>query len=74
MFRDQYHPAVKKDLKKIDIQTRKQIQNEWLPILLQDPYQGQELAGPLIGLRSFHLKVKTSITVSGLMYHLDICE
>ena len=59
MFEDQYHPAVKKDLKKIDIQTRKEIQDEWLPILLQYPYQGQVLAGPLQGLRSFHLKVKT---------------
>ena len=47
MFKDQYHPAVKKDLKKIDIQTRKEIQDEWLPILLQYPYQGQVLAGPL---------------------------
>jgi mRNA-degrading endonuclease RelE of RelBE toxin-antitoxin system len=46
MYKDRYHPAVKKDLKKLDSVARKEIKNEWIPALLTDPLRGQELSGP----------------------------
>jgi addiction module RelE/StbE family toxin len=57
MFRDRYHPAVKKDLKKIDPAVGREIKAEWIPKLLADPYCGDELTGTLEGIRSFHLKI-----------------
>lgn len=60
MFKDQYHPAVKKDLKKLDSAVRKDIKAEWIPKLLKEPYYGEELAGPLSGIRSFHVKIRST--------------
>jgi len=34
MYKVEYHPAVKKDLKKIDPQIRKKIRYEYIPIIL----------------------------------------
>ena len=53
MFRDQYHPAVRKDLKKLDSTTRSEIKTEWIPVILEEPDGGGELSGPLHGIRSF---------------------
>ncbi|MDX2440728.1 MAG: hypothetical protein QNK40_09275 [Desulfobacterales bacterium] len=48
IYREQYHPAVKKDLKKIDSGAREKIRKEWIPKLLLEPQGGKELAGPLM--------------------------
>ena len=50
MFKEQYHPAVKKDLRKIDASVREKIKNEWIPKLLSEPQEGKELTGPLTGI------------------------
>ncbi|MBW2670686.1 MAG: type II toxin-antitoxin system mRNA interferase toxin, RelE/StbE family [Deltaproteobacteria bacterium] len=57
MFKEQYHPAVKKDLRKIDAGVREKIKNEWIPKLLSEPQEGKELTGPLTGIHSYHFKV-----------------
>ena len=57
MFKEQYHPAVKKDLRKIDAGVREKIKNEWIPKLLSEPQEGKELTGPLAGIHSYHFKV-----------------
>ena len=60
MFRDLYHPAVKKDLKKLDSTTRKNIKTEWIPVILKEPDSGGELSGPLHGIRSFHFRIQST--------------
>jgi len=57
MFKERYHPAVKKDLRKIDRDAREKIKNVWLPKLLSEPHEGKELTGSLSGIRSYHFKV-----------------
>ena len=56
MFKDRYHPAVKKDLRKIDKAVREKIKKVWIPKLLSEPDEGKELTGPLSGIRSYHFK------------------
>ncbi|PIU30822.1 MAG: plasmid stabilization protein [Syntrophobacteraceae bacterium CG07_land_8_20_14_0_80_61_8] len=58
MFKDRYHPAVKKDLKKLDQAARQDIKAAWIPKLLSDPYCGEELTGILAAIRSFHFKIR----------------
>ena len=60
MFRDLYHPAVKKDLKKLDSTTRNVIKTEWIPAILKEPESGSELSGPLHGIRSFHFRIRST--------------
>ena len=55
MFKDRYHPAVKKDLRKIDKAVREKIKKVWIPKLLLEPDEGKELTGSLSGIRSYHL-------------------
>lgn len=57
IYREQYHPAVKKDLRKIDFGVREKIKKEWIPKLLAEPKGGKELTGPLAGIHSYHFKV-----------------
>ena len=57
MYKDLYHPAVKKDLKKIDKNARDDIKETWIPKLLSKPFGGEELTGPLAGIRSYHFSV-----------------
>lgn len=57
MFKDRYHPSVKKDLRKIDRVGRDRIKDKWIPRLLSEPHEGKELTGPLSGIRSYHVKV-----------------
>jgi len=42
MFKEQYHPAVKKDLRNIDAGVREKIKNEWIPKLLLKPQEGKK--------------------------------
>jgi addiction module RelE/StbE family toxin len=58
MFRDRYHPAVKKDLRKLDPATRQVIKDAWISKLLSDPYCGEQLTGILAGIRSFHFSIR----------------
>jgi addiction module RelE/StbE family toxin len=56
MYRDQYHPKVKKDLKKLDKRLRQDIETLHIPAILERPEQGEELVGDLSGLRAYHFK------------------
>lgn len=37
MYKDQYHPRIKKDLKKLDPQIREEIKNKYIPNILLSP-------------------------------------
>jgi mRNA-degrading endonuclease RelE of RelBE toxin-antitoxin system len=37
MYRAEYHPAIKRDLKKTDPQIRKKIRYEHIPVILSNP-------------------------------------
>lgn len=54
MYRDQYHPQVRKDLKKLDKKLRQDIELIHLPSLLEQPEQGAELTGDLSGIQAYH--------------------
>jgi addiction module RelE/StbE family toxin len=54
MYRDQYHPKVKKDLKKLDKRLRHEIETVHIPAILEEPEQGDELVGDLSGMRAYH--------------------
>ncbi|MDL1969730.1 MAG: type II toxin-antitoxin system RelE/ParE family toxin [Candidatus Desulfofervidaceae bacterium] len=56
MFRDRYHPKVKKDLKKIDKIVQKDIKEIHIPAILHNSYIGQQLTGNLAGIYSYHFK------------------
>ncbi len=47
MYKDQYHPRIKKDLKKLDPQIREQIKNKYIPNILLSPDMGHNLEGDL---------------------------
>ena len=47
MFKDEYHPKIKKDLKLIDKRVINEIKNEHIDKILIDPYQCHELKGEL---------------------------
>jgi addiction module RelE/StbE family toxin len=57
IYREKYHPAVKKDLRKIDFGVREKIRKEWIPKLLSEPQDGKELTGPLTGIHSYHFTI-----------------
>ena len=54
MYKDEYHPQVKKDLKKIDAPVREKIKNVFIPEILENSEVGINLVGDLIGIRSYH--------------------
>jgi mRNA-degrading endonuclease RelE of RelBE toxin-antitoxin system len=55
-YRDEYHPRIKKDLKKLSPNLRKAIITEHIPAILSNPEKGEPLAGNLGGILSYHLK------------------
>ena len=57
MYRDAYHPRVKKDLKKLDARIREEIKTTHIPAILSDPSVGQVLVGDLAGIHSYHFKI-----------------
>lgn len=57
MYKAQYHPGIKKDLKKIDYPIRERIRSEHIPKILSNPENGEELTGDLHGTHSYHFKV-----------------
>jgi len=54
MYRDQYHPKVKKDLKKLDKRLRHEIETVHIPSILEQPEQGNTLVGDLRGMCAYH--------------------
>ena len=64
MFKDEYHPAVKSDLKKIDKVVQKEIKEIHIPAILEDPYNSEQLIGNLSGIYSYHFrKLKTEYRI-----------
>ncbi len=60
MYKDEYHPAVKKDLKKVDAPIREEIKATHIPTVLSDPDIGETLIGDLTGIRSYRFRLPTS--------------
>ncbi len=56
MYEDEYHPGVRKDLKKLDAQIRKKIKEEHILRILSEPGAGKELTGDLFGIRAYHFR------------------
>ena len=54
-----FHPAVKKDLRRVDIKAREQIISFILPQLVDDPFQGLPLAGPLRGIWKYRVFISS---------------
>lgn len=57
MYKAKFHPAVKKDLKKIDPPIRTIIREQHIPYLLKHPDIGDKLTGDLQGTRSYHCRI-----------------
>lgn len=57
MYKDEYHPKVKKDLKKIDPRIREKIKDTFTPEILANPDIGDSLVGDLRGILSYHIIV-----------------
>jgi len=55
MYKDEYHPQVRKDLKKLDPKLREIIKTEYIPAILSAPEKGEPLVGDLRNIRSYHL-------------------
>ncbi|MGE0085976.1 MAG: type II toxin-antitoxin system RelE/ParE family toxin [Desulfococcaceae bacterium] len=55
MYKDVYHPQVKKDLKKLNPALRSAIKTQYIQDILCNPGQGELLVGDLNGIRSCHL-------------------
>lgn len=45
MYEAEYHPSIRKDLRKIDPQIREKIRTEHIPRILSDPEIGENLGG-----------------------------
>jgi len=58
-FRDEYHPKVKKDLKKIDKSVKSEVRDVHIPNILTDPHIADDLTGDLEGISSYHFKKET---------------
>ncbi len=56
MYKDEYHPRVKKDLKKLDARVREEIKIIHIPAVLSNPDSGEMLTGDLQEIRSYHFK------------------
>ena len=54
MYRDLYHPKVKKDLKTLDKRIRHDIETPHIPAILEQPGQGEALVGDLSGMHAYH--------------------
>jgi len=57
MYKAEYHPGIKKDLKKLDPPVCEKIRNEHIPKILSEPEIGENLAGDLKGTRCYHFKI-----------------
>lgn len=55
-YRDEYHPRVKRDLKKLDEGVVREIYDIHLDNILHEPYRGEKLHGDLEGVSSYHFR------------------
>lgn len=55
-YKDEYHPKVKHDLKKLDKPVVKEIFEIHIEKILQNPNLGEQLYGDLEGVSSYHLR------------------
>ena len=55
-FTDEYHPRVKRDLRKIDKPVESEVKDIHIPRILHDPYVADNLSGDLEGISSYHFK------------------
>ncbi len=56
MFKDRYHPQVKKDIKKLDKAIQRAIKDIHIPAILSNPFQYSRLKGNLSGIYSYHFR------------------
>jgi addiction module RelE/StbE family toxin len=56
MFKDEYHPQVKKDLRKLDPAVLTDIKTTHLAKILESPLAFDLLSGDLEGLYSYHFR------------------
>lgn len=72
MFKDEYHPKVKKDIKQIDKTVLLEIKNIHIPKILEDPSKGDSLSGDFAGIYSFHFR-KNNVDYR-ICYLIDLVE
>ena len=53
-YKDEYHPRVKSDLKKLDKGVVRDIYDVHLDKILHEPYSGEKLHGDLEGVSNYH--------------------
>ncbi|MBN2079360.1 MAG: type II toxin-antitoxin system mRNA interferase toxin, RelE/StbE family [Spirochaetes bacterium] len=64
-FKDEYHPQVKKDLKRIDASVARDILGTHIEKILRNPVAGEALTGQFAGIRSYHFtKNKVAYRIS----------
>ena len=56
MYKDRYHPQVKKDIKKLDKTVQTAIKNIHISAILSNPFQYNRLKGNLSGIYSYHFR------------------
>jgi len=54
MYKDEYHPQIKKDLKKLHPILKETIKTEYIQEILSAPQKGEMLSGDLKNIRSYH--------------------
>lgn len=55
-YKDEYHPKVRSDLKKLDKSVAREIHEIHLDVILGEPHASEELHGVLEGILSFHFR------------------
>ncbi len=54
MYKDEYHPQVRKDLKKLDHALREAVKEHYIQEIISNHEKGELLIGDLSGIRSYH--------------------
>lgn len=55
-YKDEYHPKIKSDLRKLDKGALREIYDIHLENVLHEPYSGEKLHGDLEGVSSYHFR------------------
>ncbi len=69
MYKKNYHPKIKKDLKKIAPSIREKIREIYIPDIVSNPKNGEALKGDLSGVFSYHVKIASQSF--RIAYNLD---
>ena len=56
VYKEEFHPKIKSDLKKIDKSTVEKIKNKHLDNILNNPFSGSRLHGELSSIFSYHFR------------------